>query len=86
MQNNSDPEEIVIFILFAPSELPSLNSKEEDLSLGLMYLFILLCNLNSSPFLLGVITELHKDHDMKFLWKNKDAKEDSEYLVKGSKG
>lgn len=81
----SDPEEIIA-ILFTPPEFSCLNSKEEDPILGLFYLFILLCNLNSSPFLLGPIAELYKDHDMKFLWKNKNAEEDSEYLVKGSNG
>lgn len=81
----SDPEEIVIFILFTPPEFPCLNSKEEDPNLGLLK-FFLLCNLNGSPFLLGLITELHEDHDTKFLWKSKDAEEDSENLVKGSKG
>lgn len=35
----SDPEEIVIFILFTPSEFPCLNSREEDPNLGVIYLF-----------------------------------------------
>lgn len=46
----SDPEQIIIFLLFTPPEFPCLNSKDEDPNLGLVCLFVLLCNLNGSPF------------------------------------
>lgn len=83
----SDPEQIIIFILFTLPEFPCLNSKEEDPNLGLDVCLFVCFTLQSKwfTFLLG-ITELLKEHDTKLLGKREDAEEDSKYLVRGGKG
>jgi len=73
-----------LFLSYSPPpEFPYLNSKK----IPVWVLFVCF-TLQSKWFTLlsGLVTELHKERDMKLLGEREDTEEDSKYLVRGGKG